>query len=114
MAKRKLSNKDIEAEAITIVRGERQRWEVATAFITDRVNFKMRQLSRILRKNHYGLFDQPKDEFTGQEKIWYPLTEINVEAVVKNIDLDQKDIGFRAKNPDGYGVTACCCYRSCH
>lgn len=105
MAKRKLSNKDIEAEAITIVRGERQRWEVATAFITDRVNFKMRQLIRILRKNYFGIFDQPKDEFTGQEKIWYPLTEINVEAVVKNIDLDQKDIGFRAKNPKGYGFT---------
>jgi hypothetical protein len=103
MAKRK--KLDIEAEAIQIVRGERQRWEVSTAFITDRVSFKMRQLIRILRKNYYGIFDQPKDEFTGQEKIWYPLTEINVEAVVKNIDLDQKDLGYRAKNPNGYGVT---------
>lgn len=100
-----LKNKDIEAAAVAIVRGEKQRWEVATAFITDRVSFKMRQLIRICRKNYYGVFDQPKDEYTGLEKIWYPLTEINVEAVVKNIDLDQKDINFRAKTANGYGLT---------
>lgn len=96
---------DIENHAITVVRGEKQRWEVATAFVTDRVSFKMRQLIRILRKNYYGIFDNPKDEYTGLEKIWYPLTEINVEAVVKNIDLDQKDINFRSKTPNGYEIT---------
>lgn len=106
MARRKkLSNIEIEAQAIAIVRGEKERWEDATAFITNKVSFKMRELIRILRKNYYGIFDQPKDPFTGQEKIWYPLTEIYVEAVVKNIDLDQKDVGFRAKNEDGYGIT---------
>lgn len=96
---------DIDNRAIAIVRGEKQRWEVATAFVTDRVSFKMRQLIRILRKNYYGIFDNPKDEITGLEKIWYPLTEINVEAVVKNIDLDQKDINFRSRTPNGYGTT---------
>lgn len=95
----------IQARAIGIVRGEKQRWEVATAFVTDRVSFKMRQLIRICRKNYYGIFDQPIDAMTNLEKTWYPLTEINVEAVLKNIDLDQKDIKFRAKTPDGYGVT---------
>lgn len=95
----------IEARAISIVRGEKQRWEVATAFVTDRVSFKMRQLIRIFRKNFYGIFDVPIDQYTGIEKTWYPLTEINVNAVVKNIDLDQKDINFRAKTPDGYGIT---------
>jgi hypothetical protein len=103
--RRSISNKDIEARAVGIVRNEKIRWELATAFVTPRVNFKMRQLIRILRKNYYGVFDQPYDEMTGIEKIWYPLTEINVEAVVKNIDLDQKDIGFRAKTPDSYGIT---------
>lgn len=96
---------DIEARAISIVRGEKQRWEVATAFITDRVSFKMRNLIRTCRKNYYGIFDQPFDPNTNLEKIWYPLTEINVEAVIKNIDLDQKDLNFRAKHPNGYGVT---------
>jgi hypothetical protein len=99
------SNDQIYARAIGIVRGEKQRWEVATAFVTDRVSFKMRQLIRIFRKNYYGIFDVPIDQFTNLEKTWYPLTEINVEAVVKNIDLDQKDINFRSKTPDGYGIT---------
>lgn len=98
-------NSDISARAIGIVRGEKQRWEVATAFVTDRVSFKMRQLIRICRKNYYGIFDVPVDQYTGLEKTWYPLTEINVEAVVKNIDLDQKDINFRALTPDAYGIT---------
>lgn len=100
-----MSNQDIYARAIGIVRGEKQRWEVATAFVTDRVSFKMRQLIRICRKNYYGIFDVPVDQYTGLEKTWYPLTEINVEAVVKNIDLDQKDINFRSKTPEGFGIT---------
>lgn len=100
-----VSSEDIYARAIGIVRGEKQRWEVATAFVTDRVSFKMRQLIRICRKNYYGIFDVPVDQYTGLEKTWYPLTEINVEAVVKNIDLDQKDITFRSKTPNGYGIT---------
>lgn len=102
---KKVPNKEIEARAIAIVKDEKQRWELATAFITDRVSFKMRQLIRICRKNYYGVFDQPIDQFTGLEKIWYPLTQINVEAVVKNIDLDQKDLQFESKTPEGYGIT---------
>lgn len=105
MADTSYSNEYLEKKAIEIVRGEKQRWEVATAFVTDRVSFKMRQLIRILRKNYYGIFDNPIDQFTGLEKIWYPLTEINVEAVVKNIDLDQKDLNFRAKTANGYELT---------
>lgn len=100
-----MQNSDIYATAIGIVRRERQTWETATAFVTDRVSFKMRQLIRICRKNYYGIFDVPIDQYTGLEKTWYPLTEINVEAVVKNIDLDQKDINFRAKNANGFGIT---------
>lgn len=102
---KRIGDADAYAQAISIVRGEKQRWELATAFVTDRVSFKMRQLIRILRKNYYGIFDSPIDENTGLEKIWYPLTEINVEAVVKNIDLDQKDINFRSKTENGYAIT---------
>lgn len=100
-----MQNNEIQAQAVGIVRGEKQRWEVATAFVTDRVSFKMRQLIRICRKNYYGIFDVPIDQYTGLEKTWYPLTEITVEAVVKNIDLDQKDINFRALTPDAFGIT---------
>jgi hypothetical protein len=100
-----MQSNDVYARAITIVKGEKQRWEVATAFVTDRVSFKMRQLIRICRKNYYGVFDTPIDQNTNLEKTWNPLTEINVEAVVKNIDLDQKDINFRSKTVNGYGIT---------
>lgn len=100
-----MANSDLEARAVNIVKGEKQRWEVATAFVTDRVSFKMRQLIRICRKNFYGIFDVPIDNYTGLEKIWYPLTEINVNAVLANINIDQKDINFKAKTPDGYGIT---------
>ena len=100
-----IPNQDILNQAITIVRGEKQRWEVATAFVTDRVSFKMRQLIRIFRKNYFGIFDVPVDQYTGLEKTWYPLTEINVEAVIAQINIDQKDIDFRALTPDAYGIT---------
>lgn len=100
-----ISNGELGARAVSIVKGEKQRWEVATAFVTDRVSFKMRQLIRICRKNYYGIFDVPVDQYTGLEKTWYPLTEINVEAVLSNINIDQKDINFKARTPDGFGMT---------
>lgn len=108
-AKKRKGKKDITAEieaaAIDVVRQEKIRWETSSAFVTDRVSFKMRNLIRLCRKNYYGVFDQPIDQFTGVAKVWYPLTEINVEAIVKNIDLDQKDIGFRAKTQEGQWMT---------
>lgn len=105
MAKRKVSNKDIEQAAVGIVKDEKLRWELATAFVTNKVAFKMRPLIRTLRKNYYGIFDTPTDKSTGQDKVWYPLTEINVEAVIKNIDLDTKDVNFISKDPDSVGIT---------
>lgn len=96
---------DTEREAISIVRLEKQRWEDAVAFVTEQIAFKMRDLIRVCRKNFYGIFDYPYDESTGREKLWYPLTEIFVNAAVKNFDLDTKDVGFRAKNPDGFAMT---------
>jgi len=106
MAK-KLNAADIESRAIEIVRKERSSWETATAFITDKVAFNMRNLIRQLRKNYWGVFDQPNDPITGKKKTWVPLTESMVESVVKNIDLDTKDINFRAKNPSAIGLTRC-------
>lgn len=97
---------DIEAEAISIVTTEKRQWEDATTWITDRVAFRMRELIRTFRKNNWGVFDDPIDPITGQEKIWIPLTESLVDAVVKNFDMDQKDIGFRAKNKEGYEATS--------
>ena len=96
----------IEQEAITLVKNEKAQWETATAFVTEKVAFQMRNLIRQLRKNYWGIFDTPTDPTTGHKKIWIPLTESLVESVVKNIDLDTKDITFRAKRPEATGLTA--------
>lgn len=96
---------DIKQTAIELTRREKQEWEDATAFVTDRVAFQMRNLIKVLRKNYWGIFDTPNDPITGRKKIWIPLTEVMVENVVKNIDLDQKDINFRAKNKRGQAFT---------
>lgn len=101
----KKARTDIEALAINIVDTERRNWEDAVCYVTDTVAFKMRQLIRVCRKNYWGVFDEPIDPNTKQEKIWWHLALKIVEDIVKNIDLDQKDINFIAKNPDGYQIT---------
>lgn len=106
MAKEKLSDIDLEQKAISIIAHEKGAWEDATAFVTDRVSFQMRNLIRRLRKNYWGIFEDPNDPVTNTPKVWVPLTESMVEATVKNIDLDTKDINFRAKRPESIGLTA--------
>lgn len=66
----------------------------------------MRNVIRQCRKNYWGVFDETVDPTTGRKKIWVPLTESLVEAVVKNIDLDTKDVNFRAKKQESIGLTA--------
>lgn len=101
----KKAKTDIEAKAINIVDNERRNWEDAVCYVTEKVAFKMRQLIRICRKNYWGVFDEPIDPNTKQEKLWWHLSLKVVEDIVKNIDLDQKDVNFIAKNPDGYSIT---------
>lgn len=96
---------DIAQKAIDIVDGERKRWMDSVSFVTDRVAFQMRNLIRVLRKNYWGVYDIPRDPMTGRDKVWIPLSRTMVEGVVKNIDLDTKDISFRAKNDKGYNIT---------
>ena len=96
---------DLLQQAISIVDDERKRWFDAVSFVTDQVAFQMRNLIRKLRKNYWGVFDVPKDPTTGRDKVWVPLTRTLVEGSVKNIDLDTKDINFRAKVDKGFAVT---------
>lgn len=97
---------DLQAEAVSLVKIEKRDWEVGAAFVTEKVYFQMRNLIRTLRKNYWGVFDEPIDPTTGRKKIWIPLTEWIVETVVKNIDLDTKDINFRAKNQKAISFTS--------
>ena len=104
MAK-KLTRTQVEEAAAALVMLEKRQWEDATAFVTEKVAFRMRFLIRQLRKNYWGIFDSPNDPSTGRAKTWVPLSMATAENIVKSIDMDPKDIGFRAKNPNGYAIT---------
>ena len=95
----------IATAAISLIKNEKAAWDTATAFVTERVAFQMRNLIRTLRRNYYGIFEEPTDPNTGRKKIWAPLTEYLVEAAVKNIDLDTKDINLRAKTAEAQPLT---------
>lgn len=103
--KKKSIQTDIEALAINIVNSERTSWENAVCYITEKVAFNMRQAIRVFRKNYWGVFDEPVDPSTGRDKTWMHLVMTIVEDIVKNIDVDQKDMGFNARTPEGYGIT---------
>jgi len=96
---------DIEKQAIEITRKEKTAWQNSVSFITEKVAFNMPNLIRQCRKNYWGVFDEQYDPVSGRQKIWIPLTESQVDAVVKNIDLDTKDINFRAKHAGAIGMT---------
>lgn len=96
---------DIERMALDIVDQERVQNEDALVWVTDQVAFRMREMIKTFRKNYWGVFDQPYDSQTGRKKTWVHLAMTLVEDVVKNEDMDQKDINFRAKHPKGYDFT---------
>lgn len=106
MAKKKTKlQEEIEDAAIAIVNRERTNWEESVSFITPQVGFRMRELIRILRKNYWGVFDEPIDKNTGREKVWIGLAMSTAETWVKNTDIDQKDIGFLSRTSAGQDIT---------
>lgn len=105
MAKKTNIQKEIEAQCIAIVDQERVNWEDAVSFITPKVAFRMRELIRILRKNYWGVFDEPIDKNTSREKLWLNMAMSIVETWVKNVDMDTKDINFRALTENGIPIT---------
>lgn len=102
----KISKNEIYQKAIDIAQTIKSENENAVVFITPKIAFRMRNLIKQLRRNYYGIFEEPFDSVTGRRKIWFPLTEVMVDNVIKNIDLDTKDINFRAKKREALGLTA--------
>ncbi len=101
----KTLKEEIEKQAAAIVKQEIVQWQDAYAFITEKIAFQMRNLIRQVRKNYWGIFEESIDPLTKRQKIWVPLTQSVVDSVRKNIDLDAKDINFRAKNPSMVKLT---------
>lgn len=88
-----------EEAAMQIIKKETTAWDGIDSFVSDSASFNMRDEIDNARKNYYGKFNQTTDSDTGLKKLFVPLTEWTVESIVKNIDLDLKDIHVKA--PEG-------------
>lgn len=96
---------EYEYEALQTLNAEKAMWNEEQVFVTTDLSYLIRSTILRCRKNYYGVFDQPLDEVTGERKTWIPLTEWSVEAVVKSIDLDTKDILIRPGTPQAVTLT---------
>lgn len=88
-----------ENTAINLLDSEKTNWEEGQTWVTDKVSFIMRNVIKQARKNYFGIYDNQLDPITGRKKIYVPMTEWIVETVLKNIDIDTKDIEVYGKNP---------------
>lgn len=97
---------DIHAEAISIVKNEVTNFKDGEFFITENVSIATRPLIRLLRKNYWGVFDQPLDPVTKKKKQWIPLTRLVVDSARKNADIDLTELNYKANGVRGIGVTS--------
>ena len=91
-----------EQEVIRIMQTEKANWEDGLVWVTDKVQYVMSNVVKKARKNYFGIFNQQKDPITNREKVFIPLTEWTVETMLKNIDVDTKDIEVKATNMSGH------------
>ena len=90
---------------IAEVMQEVEKYEKEQFWITDKVAFNMRELIKQCRKNYWGIYDNPKDPVTKQDKMWVPLTQTLVDAVRKGINFGPKDVRFRSNRTSFSNVT---------
>lgn len=95
---------DREKEAITILLQEKSNWQEGTVWITPKVTFDTKKMVEKCRKNYFGIFNEANDPMTNRQKVFIPFTEWVIESILKNIDIDTKDIQVKAKNPSAYAV----------
>ena len=74
-------------------------------FVTDKIAHVVKEIVKKARKNYLGIYDQPNDPVTGDEKYWPPLTESFVDGVRKSIDFDTKNISLYSLNGNNVGAT---------
>lgn len=97
---------DLDLEAINIVKGEVTKYKDGEWFITENVAIAVRPLIRLLRKNYWGVFDEPIDPVTKRQKTWVPLTRLIVDSTRKLSDIDLKDLTFAAMYKRSRGVVS--------
>lgn len=99
-----MEKSQIESEIVSLVDKERAQWQDGVAWVTPAVAFEMKNVVEKARKNYFGIFDDPKDKATGVDKVWYPITEWTAESVVKNVDIDTRDIMVRPVGQNDLGI----------
>lgn len=87
-----------ETEAIRIIKEEKSNWEEGWVFIVDELQMSMKNVVKKARRNFMGVFKKQFDPVTKKQKIFIPFTEWTVENILKNIDIDTKDIDVMATN----------------
>lgn len=96
---------EIKKEAIEIVKSEVTNYKDGEFFITEKVAIATRPLIRLLRKNYWGVFDNPIDPVTQKEKQWVPLTQLVVDSTRKLSDIDLTRLNYIATDTDGVGMS---------
>jgi hypothetical protein len=81
--------------ALTGMMAQHQEGQV---FVTESVSWQMRNVTKRARKNYLGIYEEPYDPITGEEKYFPPLTESFTDGVIKSVDIDLKDIDIFATN----------------
>lgn len=79
--------------------------EEGTVFVTEKISYRMREVTKRARKNYLGIYDEPYDPITGEEKYFPPLTETFSDGVIKSIDIDTKDIDLYSTNGSNVGAS---------
>jgi hypothetical protein len=93
-----------EQKAIAILKDEISEWQSDHAFVTDEFFYDGQLAVKRARRNYFGVFEEERNPQTGRKKVFIPFTEWTVETVLKNIDIDTKDVEVKAKHPDSYKV----------
>lgn len=91
---------DKDRAAVAAVQTFVQSLERQQVFVTEKVSFDMRKLISNLRKNYWGVYDNPLSP-SGNRKLWQTLTEFVCDQHAIKSDLDTKDMVWRSKTQEG-------------
>jgi len=89
---------NVDDEAIKFVNNSYGDYKDMLAFVTEYIAFDMRNIVKRARRNYFGVFQDPYDTVTYEEKYWVPITETIVETGVKTADLDSKNFQIHTQN----------------
>lgn len=62
--------------------------------------FSIREQLRRAKRNYEGRYDNPIDKYTGKRKVFYPLTEQEVDTIKTRFDLDPDALFIDTNEPD--------------